>query len=238
MSSHLLFEKIGFSKNETKVYLALIHHGKLTVASIAQKSQVKRPTVYLALGTLGEKGLVKQAVLGKRTYFLPENPAKISKMLAQQKKQIEDTLPTLIKIYKKSSKEPEIVSYYGKDGVRQIYTDVQEQAVWAKSIFSPTSFYNIFSYSETRFFAAGFKDRDAKLFSLLPDDLNGRKLAEKNSLSARFLPKDYELSVNTIVWGDKVALISYENLFGVVINNQEIAKYFENQFDWWWKTLK
>ena len=238
MQSEVL-QNVGLSQNESAVYLALIHNGKMTVANLSKKSKVKRSTVYLALGALGEKGLVKQAVIGKRHYFMPESPEVIGKIIDQYKKTLDAQLPGLIEVFKKSTKEPELASYYGKDGVKKIYTEVQETALWAKSIFSPASFYRVFSQNESYEFSSAFKRREAKLTSLLPDDFESRKLArdlkERGAgFGTRFLPKDYDLSVNTIVWGNKVALISYENLFGLVISNQEIAKSFENQFDFFW----
>ncbi len=235
-------QRTGLTSKESQVYLTLVHNGKLPVASLAKKSGIKRATVYLVLGALGEKGLVKQAVIGKRTYYLPESPAKISRLLAKQKSEFDLALPALEAVFKKSAKEPEVFSYYGKDGIRRIYTGIQDEALWAKTIFSPQSFCTVFSHAESLAFSARFAERDAILRSLLPDDAVSRKLIASNarkgySKSNKLLPKTYTLSVNSIVWGDSVALISYENLFGIVINNAEIARYFENQFDWWWKTL-
>lgn len=234
-----ILSSIGLTKHESDVYMTLIHNGKMTIANLSKKSKVKRSTVYLALGALGEKGLVKQAVIGKRHYFMPESPDKIQKIVDRYQCDVEKQLPALLEVFRKSSKEPELVSYYGKDGVRKIYKEVQENALWAKSVFSPKSFYRVFSQQESYEFSNAFKERDAKLTSLLPDDADARRLAKELrergvGFTVKFLPKDYELSVNTIVWGDKVALISYENLFGLVITNQEIAKSFENQFDFFW----
>lgn len=238
-----MLEQAGLSAKEAALYLTLLHSGKLTVAALAQKSGVKRPTVYPLLAALGEKGFVKQAVIGKRRYYLPESPRYIAVQLEKKQQKFATALPDLEEIFKKSAHEPETTTYYGKESLKRLYMTIQNEALWAKTIFSPASFIRVFSLSESRMFAAGFSDREATLLSLLPNDATSKRLVADNKRSGfkqtnKLLPKDYILSVNSIVWGDRVALISYENLFAIELHNAEIARYFENQFDWWWKTLK
>ena len=232
----------GLSEFEAKVYHTLLHHGKLGVAQITKHSGVKRSTVYLALGALGQQGLVHQTVIGKRNYFVPSPPQKFVRLLEQKQQIINEHLPDLTAIFQAATQEPVVASYYGQAQIQQLYERIQSEALWAKSIFSPVSFYRVFPETASLNFAKAFKHRDADIKSLIPDTPEGRKIVARNvkagfSRKNKFLPKNYKLSVNSIVWGDKVALISYENLFGVEIQNQAIAAYFEEQFDWWWNNL-
>lgn len=233
----------GLGEFEAQVYNTLLHHGKIGVAQISKYSGVKRSTVYLALGALGKQGLVYQTVVGKRNYFAPESPQHFLKLVEQRQKIITEHLPNLSAIFQAATNEPVVASYYGQDQIQQLYERIQTEALWAKSVFSPSSFYRVFPEAASLEFAQSFKHRDADIKSLVPDTLEGRKLVKRNQRSGfsrknKFLPKDYKLSINSIVWGDRVALISYENLFGVEIQNQATASYFEHQFDWWWSNLK
>lgn len=233
-----LLTGLGLGEHEVAVYLALLHNGSLTVAAIAKHSKVKRSTVYLALDALGQKGLIKQAIIGKRHYYLPENPEVIRNIYQKKLTEIEAKLPSLHQIYRKSSCEPEVATFYGKEHIRKIYQDVQASALYAKTIFSPRSFLTVFSKSESLALSEHFARRDASLQSLLPHDTASKKLVadlKEYKRKNRLLPKDYDLAVNTLIWGNKVALISYENLFGLVITNAQIATSFEHQFDFLWQ---
>ena len=53
-----LLTSLGLSKNEAKVYLALLDLGSATAGKIAEKSKVHRTNVYDALERLIEKGVV------------------------------------------------------------------------------------------------------------------------------------------------------------------------------------
>lgn len=52
-------EQLGLSPAEAQVYLAILHHGPLAVAAIANETGIKRPSVYPTLSSLIDKGLVE-----------------------------------------------------------------------------------------------------------------------------------------------------------------------------------
>ncbi len=233
---------LGLSSFEEQVYLALIHHGRLTVAQLVKRTQIKRSTVYLALGALGAQNFIRQTIIGKRIHYLPEAPATLLRSFDQKRKRIEMQLPDLEAIFKAASTEPVVVTHIGRPAIRSLVERIQSDALWAKSVFSPDSYYRVFTEKDSLAFASDFKKRDAKIMSLVPDTSLGRKIIARNvkaglSRKNRLLPKDVPVSVNSIVSGDTVILISYENVFAVEITNQEIARYFEQQFDTWWEKL-
>jgi len=61
-------EKLGLSKLQAKVYLAVVATQKASVAQIANLSKVARPDVYRILPTLEENGLVKKIIGSPTTY--------------------------------------------------------------------------------------------------------------------------------------------------------------------------
>lgn len=55
-----IFHEFGLTKNETDIFLTLIHKGTLSATEIAKKTGLNRPYVYYAVERLLEKGYISQ----------------------------------------------------------------------------------------------------------------------------------------------------------------------------------
>ena len=69
-------EKIGFTKTEAKVYLALLRHKSMNGYQIAKILDISRSSVYLALENLCRKNFIFQ-IPGEITEYKAENPETI-----------------------------------------------------------------------------------------------------------------------------------------------------------------
>ena len=231
----------GFSKHDSLVYLSLLHIGKSPLVRISKVSKVKRTTVYLSIDNLLRAGLIKQIVIKNKKVYEAESPIKIVKILEKRKQDFEKNIPDLLKIFNKSSEGSKVSSYFGKEEIRHIYLRIQDEAKWAKTIFSVSGFLKVFPWSEIEEYSTNFTKRGVDLKTLLSDEAESKRLIKlgnglKLSPKYKLLPKDYKESINLSIWGNCVAIVSYENLFGVIIENKEIQKFFENQFDTLWST--
>src|SRR3989338_386223 len=108
-------KKIGLSDKEAKVYLAGLELGKASVQDIAKKAGVNRTTVYVMVGSLENRGLMKTMKVGKRTFFVSENPDTFLDVLKKSKKEIEEKemeikeiLPELKSLYNVAPGKPKI----------------------------------------------------------------------------------------------------------------------------------
>jgi sugar-specific transcriptional regulator TrmB len=64
-----ILEELGLSKNETKVYLALLELGLSSLKDITSKSGVHRTNVYDSLKRLVKKGLVSHVTKDNKTAY-------------------------------------------------------------------------------------------------------------------------------------------------------------------------
>ena len=61
--------KLGFSNNESRVYLSLIKLGSSKAGMIAKHAELDRSSTYNALKSLLQKGLVSYVTIGKTKWF-------------------------------------------------------------------------------------------------------------------------------------------------------------------------
>src|SRR3989344_6062924 len=79
-----LFEDIGFSKGEVKVYFALLDLGESTIGPLSKKAEITAAKVYPILEKLIKKGLVSFIIKSDTKYFSPANPKRILEYLGEE----------------------------------------------------------------------------------------------------------------------------------------------------------
>src|SRR3989338_2859882 len=77
-------QKVGLSEKEAKIYLALLELGQATVLELAKKSGIKRPTVYVVIEEMREKGYVAKAMRERRVCFTAKSPDLILQALGEK----------------------------------------------------------------------------------------------------------------------------------------------------------
>ena len=87
--------ELGFSKNESRVYLALLEIGSSNVGRVAARSGVYRTNVYDALEGLVKKGLSSFVVKKGVKYFEAINPEALLEILRERESKLVKILPLL-----------------------------------------------------------------------------------------------------------------------------------------------
>jgi sugar-specific transcriptional regulator TrmB len=94
-----LLEEVGLTDTEARIYLAGHSVNSITVQELGVETGIKRPTIYHALHTLTEKGLVAERQRDGKSAFRMEAPGNLMNWIEQQKEalvQKEDTVQELI----------------------------------------------------------------------------------------------------------------------------------------------
>ena len=71
----------GLTRNEAKVYLALLKIGSASVNEITRKSGIHRVNAYDVINRLMEKGLISSTMRANKTYYEAANPEELLKIL-------------------------------------------------------------------------------------------------------------------------------------------------------------
>lgn len=228
---------MGLSHSEATVYLTILRGGRLNLATLSDNSGINRTTLYAYLNTLLKKSYIKETIIGKRTYYIAENPQSVLNKYRLSGNELESNLKELMTVFSSVKQTPAITMYQEKEGLQDLYRDIVEKADYIKSIFSPDRYYAVFSAKDDTF-VEDVKKKGIPGYALIEQSESAakrRRYKEGGGYFYRFLDKGYSPAVNMIVFEGHVALISFESLFGVLITNDLIAKYHEDLFDKEWK---
>jgi sugar-specific transcriptional regulator TrmB len=239
-----IFEEIGLSPNEAKIYETLLSAGEIGVAEISLKANVHRRNVYDALNRLVEKGLVFRIFQKGEHQFRAVTPDKLSEVLEGKHKKLLNIMPNLRKLYKGKPLSEAAFIYKGKEGYKNYLRDMTRVAedtyfLGAKALwFTP--------WVEKQYLAdyqSAMKRKGKKYFTLY-DHRVKEKLSEalKNvGGEYKILPKKYLAPGITDVFGDYVVTFTSVEVGNVgedvtifVMVNKELAETYRTWFKVIW----
>ncbi|MFA5871817.1 MAG: helix-turn-helix domain-containing protein [Parcubacteria group bacterium] len=220
-------KEAGFEEKEAEIYLAVLELGKATVSDISRKAGIKRTTIYEYLEKLLNESLIHKTVKGKRVYYAAENPDKLVNILEKRKRKISSILPQLQGIFDVSRHIPQVRFYEGIEGMRTIYDEMTKTSQTIYGVFSADKYFSVFNKDDNERFFQNIREHGGQIKDVIENSPVGKKHAKSKYYEGigtpKILPKDFRLSVDLMVAGNKVAMLSLVNLAGVIIENSEIA---------------
>jgi predicted transcriptional regulator len=221
-------ENLDLSANEAKVYLATLELGETSVERISKKSGVKRTTVYLAVESLGKKGLISQSKRKNKSFYYAESPQKIKHRLAEKMEAVNRMMPELLSITNLIDKKPIIRFFEGTEGIKEVFREIANSsnsenyawyseawivnfdAQWIEDVFIPTRIKN-----------------KVWINCFHPDTEKFKEVAKTNSTQLRrskaINPALFNISISINLYDrDKVGIMSFEEQFGLIIESKKI----------------
>ncbi len=116
-----ILEEIGLSKNEIKVYLALLKLGKTTSWKLISETGIQVSALYYCLDNLIKKGLASYSIIANKKHFQAASPEQLIQLVDNRKKQLETILPELKAIQKTSEERIQTNIYENYKGFKGIY---------------------------------------------------------------------------------------------------------------------
>lgn len=237
-----IIEEVGLNEHEAKIYLTLLKQGQSVISDISKHSGIKRATVYQYIDDLVVRDIIRKTVKGKRTMYYPEDPKKLLTIVEKKQKMIKKVFPELEQLYLHSSSKPVVRFYEGKEGMRSVYREMTNTPKTLWSMFSTDRYFKVFNEKDGVEFTENIYQSGGQLKDLVQDTSLGReyikeKWGGENAVS-KLLPKDFDFSIDLLISGDNVAMISFDNLIAVVIENKGIAELQMNLLKFIWKQTK
>jgi len=202
-----IFEQIGMSPNEAKIYETLLSAGEVGVSEISLKANVHRRNVYDALNRLIEKGLVFRIFQKGEHQFRAVTPNKLAEVLEEKEKKLSDILPDLNKLYQSTPLEEAAYIYKGIEGYKNYRRDLVRIAedtyfLGAKAMWMTPGIDR--QYLED--FKAAMKRKQKKHFTLYDYRVKEQipQAVKEVGGEYKFLPKKYSAPGMTDIFGDYI----------------------------------
>lgn len=226
---------IGLSKNEVRIYLALIELGPARMGQVCGKTKIHRRNVYDSIEMLKDKGFVSATIINNRNVFEAINPNRILEILEEKKVNIESILPALLA---RTNKTPsKIAIYTGLNGRKIIFEDKlkckETQYVLGAHMPSQRSMPTIESYHRRRI----QKKISLKMLFIPSAKEALEKFSKYKYVQARILPKKFCAPIAINLYGNKVAMLLSSNTLDqltVLIEDKGLADSFKSYFELLW----
>lgn len=235
--------KLGLSNKEAEVYLAILELGDASVERIAQKSKVKRTTVYDVVKDLGSKGLIGTMHRNKRKYFYVDDPRKLEEQLEEKKVVLKNILPELLSMANVVGRKPKIKYFEGPEGMKNVYLDTlrypnQEILMWGTE--------KVFDCFEDDFLWDYYvkKRVQSKIWmrAVAVESVETKKIQAMDNSQLRqtrlspFADLGFEVEIN--LYGNKcIGIISFEEQIGLIIESEKMFKTLKSFFELHWRML-
>ncbi len=119
--------QFGLTKNEAKVYLALINLGSANAIEITKLSKVHRVNVYDVLERLREKGLISTIIQSNKRIFRPADPEQLLKLIKDKEELLNRIVPQLRKEFMSKHEKQQVHHFFGVEGVMRAYYMMLDQ---------------------------------------------------------------------------------------------------------------
>jgi sugar-specific transcriptional regulator TrmB len=240
-------QKIGFTKSQTEVYLALLKLGRAEASKIAQVSGVSRTNCYNILQELITKGFIVETGHNPRKEYTAKDPSFIGTFLSSRQQEIVKTLdlfktilPELTLLHNVKNR-PRVTFFEGKNGL----VDVCEDTLKADGEILAFVPFQSLAKTLPEYLPKYYKRRTAnkiKIKAISPNDSESKKRQslDNEELRETRIVKDFDFGIKTEIdiYNNKVLLISWEEKLSVMIESVDIADTLRKIFEFTWAHLE
>ncbi len=242
-------ERIGLTKSEIAVYLALLKLGQTTAGPIVDEAKVTRSKIYDILERLKNKGLVSYITKQSTKYFSAANPHNILHYLEEQEKEIKheksaiaQILPQLLLEQSLSQQQNVAEIFVGMRGMQNAFTVLINS-------FEPREVYYAFGAGSgentaqmQHFFHKIHRQRcKKKVLAKIIFNESSRGVFETQESSplvaARYMSNTTPAAINIYKNYVVIAILNTEPIT-ILIHNQETADSFREYFEVMWSVAR
>jgi len=242
-----IFEFLGLSPNEGKIYEVLLERGETSVSEISIAANIHRRNAYDAIQRLINKGLCFQIFSTSENKYNAVDPDKLTEILAERQQKLTAALPALRKKFSERFFSEEAYIYKGLEGQKNVWRDILRVGEDSYFIGAKGGWFD--PRIETGR-VAFFKEANRKNINFIQlfDKEIKMQMPEfprhfPGKLKYRFLPKKYSTNSSINIFGDYV--VTYTGLPGVgkitdevvffVIHSTDLAESYRKWFWYMWE---
>ncbi len=241
-SPHL--RSLGLDSKESTIYTHALMLGIFSASEIAAKTGLKRPTCYVILESLAEKGLVSVVHQSKKLMYKAESPNLLLKQAEQNVVVAKNIIPSLLGLHRPGEGAPIIRFYSGKKGVQSIFEDsltggIQEYyCIGSARHLVETAGKEFMENYVKRRVKLGIKVIGVRLEDKEVEDKMYDPTDKKALRETRFAPEGTVIPNTMFIYKNKVAVISTRDNFGFLVESTDFAESMLTLFKALWKVSR
>ncbi len=250
MEIEKILEEIGLTKNEIKIYLALLKLGQTTSWKIIKDTGVHTSKVYDGLQRLIDKGLVSYVIISNTKNFSASDPNRLLDFLDDKKRTIENHEKEIKKIIPKlrlginsSSEETKAEIFKGWKGMETVYKMLREKlkkgdinyvmgASMGEDLEQVKTFFNKH--------LKGLAEKGIRQKIIYNEEARGNIIEQTKHSSlfeVRYIKNITPAEIN--IWDDRVmTIILTKNPTAILITDKKVADSYRSYFNILWKSAK
>jgi len=219
-------EQLGIDDKQAKVYLAALELGSATVQELAEKSGIKRTSIYNFLEEMKQLGLLTEIEEGRHSLLIAEDPNVLLQRANQQVQNITKLLPNLMGVFNLPGNKPKVRYYKGIEGIKNAWIDI---IATKETIYSFSDYEKMFKAMPDEWAWNIPEQRvENKIFfyCVAKDGPWGRKVKKKDKQQMREtrLIKNINFETEVNIYGNKVMMLSFRRPYAaVIIEDRAIA---------------
>lgn len=243
----LLLEKIGLSKGEVSVFLALNRIGDSSIGKIVKESSVSKSKVYDILDKLIKKGLVGYSVRDGTKHFFSNSPHTLLDFVSEKEKQVQklksaivSELPSLVKQRSSFSKGRIAEIFEGLNGIKSIRMELLDSMPHGSEFLvlgAPREANEkIEGWLLKEFHKERIKNKVSMRIIYNSDTRDFGSKREKMKLtSVRYLPNNLSNPTWIDIFESALLIVIFtQNPIAFVVRDMETASTFKNYFELLW----
>jgi len=234
-----IFEEIGLTNAETKVYISLLKIGSTTAGPLLRETGLQNSTLHKTLHKLVSKGFASFIIKGKVHYYNAADPENVLKFIQEKENKFESMIPEL-KLMQKPVDKQEAEVYEGFKGFKNALNEfIKDSEKGDEFLFfafytkNPKDYEYVYNYY--RDFEVPRQKKGIVLKGIIPSSL--KSFTSKRRAEIKYV--DFPTPLNTSIFRDKVMFTPWEDKkVSFLIHSRQLAESFREYFYSIWNQKK
>lgn len=245
--------KLGLNRNEAVIYIEGLGMRTFTAAAMAQHTNIKRSTTYLAISNLIKLGLASETFQNKKKLFKIEGPESLKKLTQRLRRKtieaeciVEEMIPLLKDSPSFRAETPKLAFYEGIEGIKNVLLDIGASEHSWYFFGSSTEILKKIAPNDLReILEEGKKFRrkahHPKIYFITDKGMTQLKdfsTPEPQFREVKILSKTIRAGSALIISEDRLVLLNFTHPFATVIKNLEVVEVVKVMYQLIWNHLQ
>ena len=237
-----IFQDLGLSPNEAKIYEALVTYGGSGASTIALRSKVHRRNTYDTLDRLVAKGLVYEVFSEGETVYEAVDPGKLTELLQEKERLLGLVMPNLQSVYHDHRVSQRAYIYKGVEGMKNYLREALKEGEDIYSFAAKGGWFDPRLETFVTWFLQEAKKKGMKYSHIFDAEVEQYLIRVPRAVGQpyKFLPKNISTDCTIDIFGDYVVTFTglslarlEDDLTIFVIVSPRLAEGFRT----WWKLM-